>query len=98
MPKKEFEALEKAILHGDAMDAQILLVAKRFPKIFHMGMLPDFKITSQKKRRQVRPLRRSSKQSRLNGIQNSTCSSADYTRTGSSSKTLGLALMPLRTS
>ena len=45
MPKKEFEELEKAILHGDAMDAQILLVANRFPKMFHVGMLPDFKIT-----------------------------------------------------
>ena len=42
MPKKEFEALEKAILHGDSMDAQILLVAMRFPKIFHVGMIPDF--------------------------------------------------------
>ena len=43
MPKTEFEALEKAILQGDSMDAQILLVAKRFPKTFHVGMIPDFK-------------------------------------------------------
>ena len=42
MPKKEYEALEKAILHGDSMDAQILLVAMRFPNIFHVGMIPDF--------------------------------------------------------
>ena len=25
------------------MDAQILLVSKRFPKTFHVGMIPDFK-------------------------------------------------------
>ena len=43
MPKTEFEALEKAILQGYSMDAQILLVAKRFPKTFHVGMIPDFK-------------------------------------------------------
>ena len=43
LPKKEFEELEKAILSGDSMDALILLVAKRFPKLFHVGMIPDFR-------------------------------------------------------
>ena len=41
LPKKEFQELEKAILSGDSMDAQIMLVSKRFPKLFHVGMIPD---------------------------------------------------------
>ena len=43
LPKKEFEELEKAILSGDFMDSQIILVSKRFPKLFHVGMISDFR-------------------------------------------------------
>ena len=43
LPKQDFEELEKAILFGDAMDSQILGVIKRFPKTFHIGMIPDMR-------------------------------------------------------
>ena len=45
LPKAEFDELEKAVLFGDAMDSQILSVIKRFPKQFHIGMIPDMKTT-----------------------------------------------------
>jgi hypothetical protein len=35
LQQEEFEELEKAILYGDAMDAQILGIIKRFPKKKH---------------------------------------------------------------
>ena len=41
LPPQEFEELERAILYGDAMDSQILGVITRFPKSFHIGMIPD---------------------------------------------------------
>ena len=41
LQQEDFEELEKAILHGDAMDAQIITCLKRYPKRFHIGMLPD---------------------------------------------------------
>ena len=41
LKQEDFEELEKAILHGDAMDAQIIACLKRYPKRFHIGMLPD---------------------------------------------------------
>ena len=41
LQQEEFEELEKAILYGDAMDAQILGNIKRFPQNFHIGMIPD---------------------------------------------------------
>ena len=40
---EDFEELEKAILYGDAMDSQIMGVIKRFPKSFHIGMIPDMR-------------------------------------------------------
>ena len=43
LTKEEFDELEKAILYGDAMDAQILKVISRFPKSFHIGMIPDMR-------------------------------------------------------
>ncbi len=43
LPKDEFHELEKAILYGDAMDTQILGIIKRFPKSFHIGMIPDMR-------------------------------------------------------
>jgi len=39
----DFEEMEKAVLYGDAMDAQIVAVLKRWPKVFHVGMIPDIK-------------------------------------------------------
>ena len=41
--KEEFEEVEKAILFGDALDGQILSIAKRFPTSFHIAMIPDLK-------------------------------------------------------
>ena len=38
-----FEELEKAILYGDAVDAHILGIIKRFHKHFHIGMVPDMR-------------------------------------------------------
>ena len=35
----------KAILFGDAMDSQIITIIKRFPKFFHVGMIPDLMTT-----------------------------------------------------
>ena len=32
LQQEEFEELKKAVLYGDAMDAQILGIIKRFPK------------------------------------------------------------------
>ena len=43
LKQAEFEELEKAVLYGDAMDAQILGIIKRFPKNFHIGMIPDMR-------------------------------------------------------
>lgn len=43
LPKEEFDELKKAVLFGDAMDAQILSIIKRYPKHFHIGMIPDMK-------------------------------------------------------
>ena len=43
LPEPEFTELEKAILFGDAMDAQILNIIKRYPKTFHIGMIPDMR-------------------------------------------------------
>ena len=43
LPQAEFEELEKAVLYGDAMDNQILGIIKRFPKSFHIGMIPDMR-------------------------------------------------------
>ena len=43
LKQEEFEELEKSILYGDAMDAQILGIIKRFPKSFHIGMIPDMR-------------------------------------------------------
>ena len=43
LPKPEFEELEKAILYGDAMDAQVLQIIRRVPKSFHVGMIPDMR-------------------------------------------------------
>ena len=44
LKQEEFEELEKAILYGDAIDAQILGIIKRFPKqYFHIGMIPDMR-------------------------------------------------------
>ena len=43
LQQEEFAELEKAILYGDAMDAQILGIIKRFPKSFHIGMIPDMR-------------------------------------------------------
>ena len=47
LPKEEFEELQKAILFGDAMDTQILGIIRRYPKHFHIGMIPDMKTTFQ---------------------------------------------------
>ena len=47
LPKEEFEELEKAIRYGDAMDSQIMGMIKRYPKNFHIGMIPDMKTTFQ---------------------------------------------------
>ncbi len=41
LSKEDFQELEKAILFGDAMDSQIKGILKRFPKHFHIGMIPD---------------------------------------------------------
>ena len=43
LKQEYFEELEKAILHGDAMGAQIIACLKRYPKCFHIGMLPDIR-------------------------------------------------------
>ena len=43
LPENEFLELQKAILFGDAMDAQILNIIKRYPKTFHIGMIPDMR-------------------------------------------------------
>ena len=43
LKQEEFEELEKSILHGDAMDAQVLGIIKRVPKSFHIGMTPDMR-------------------------------------------------------
>ena len=45
LPEEEFKELEKAILYGDAMDNQIMTIIKRFPKTFHIGMIPDMRTT-----------------------------------------------------
>ena len=37
----DYLEMEKAILYGDAMDAQIMRICTRWPKVFHVGMLPD---------------------------------------------------------
>ena len=37
----DYAEIEKAILYGDAMDAQIMRICTRWPKVFHVGMLPD---------------------------------------------------------
>ena len=43
LKQEEFEELEKAILYGDAMDAQTFGIINRFPKHFHIGMVPDMR-------------------------------------------------------
>ena len=43
LPEHEFIELEKAILFGDVMDTQILNIIKRYPKTFHIGMIPDMR-------------------------------------------------------
>ena len=43
LKQEEFEKLEQAILYGDAMDAHILGIIKRFPQNFHIGMIPDMR-------------------------------------------------------
>ena len=50
LKQEEFEELEKAILYNDAMDAQILGIIKRFPKNFHIGMIPDMRTNFAKSR------------------------------------------------
>ena len=46
LPAEDFIELEKAVLFGDALDSQILGMVKRFPKNFHIGMIPDLKSAS----------------------------------------------------
>ena len=49
LKQEEFEELEKAILYGDEMDAQILGIIKRLPKHnFHIGMILDMRTNSAK--------------------------------------------------
>ena len=43
LKQEDVEVFEKSILYGDAMDAQILGIIKRFPKSFHIGMIPDMR-------------------------------------------------------
>ena len=43
LPEHEFIELEKAFLFGDVMDTQILNIIRRYPKTFHIGMIPDMR-------------------------------------------------------
>ena len=45
LPPDDCEEVERAILFGDAMDSQIITIIKRFPKFFHVGMIPDMMTT-----------------------------------------------------
>ena len=40
MSKDDYDLLEKAILSGSSMDAEVLSVLQRRPRVFHLGMLP----------------------------------------------------------
>eukprot|EP00974_Lingulodinium_polyedra_P037405 3587673-Lingulodinium_polyedra.AAC.1 len=41
LPATEFAELEQVILFAYAVDSQIMTVIKRFPKFFHIGIIPD---------------------------------------------------------
>lgn len=43
LQEKEFEMVQMAVEHGDALDSQIMSVLKGFPVWFAMTMLPDVK-------------------------------------------------------
>ena len=45
LPKQDFEEIAQAVLFGDAIDTQILSIAKRFPQSFHVGMIPDLRVS-----------------------------------------------------
>ena len=38
-----YDEFEKAVLGGDAMDAQLLGVLERWPAVLHIAMIPDIK-------------------------------------------------------
>lgn len=45
LPKQDFEEIAQAVLFGDAIDTQILSIAKRFPQSFHVGMIPELMVS-----------------------------------------------------
>ncbi len=43
MDAQSYTEMKKAVLLGDAMDTQILVALKRWPAVFHIAMVPDFR-------------------------------------------------------